>query len=1046
MANFYTSRHDLQQLSLGVPIQTVIKIKPNAGYFREDLKIHGDRIGLLDVNNRIREEYECADILDGGAPSSRLYEVSSPYLKAALEGVNVAFLAFGTSGSGKTYSIEGDASDPGLINYFSQALYQALDDKKYTLNQNRSVNQIQGFSYSVKMRYIEIVDEKITDLLIQANTRSLGNVQAIRDEWEGPSVSNASWLPCASSNHLVDMFALARRNRTQAANEFGNLHEKSTGILTLEVLQVAQNPSTGESSVLASRISFIDLPGMEKLHDDPESLRLREGINLNKGLLSLAELIRNLSQGTNDYVRYDASQVSVLMGDILGGNCLSMGIFCLQNGDMIGSSLSLNYMRMVRSIMNFPVVNDNRQLGLLRIYRVEILYLINQLSLLGPGGVDSFNTQIADLEKQLIGGNLDKLRYADEKQRLAENIRELKDSYNKLVKEKGQLQEQLIKSEEERLQIGKALIELQIENSELLEKQANADFDVNSKLLHAENEILAANTKEEKALLTVSEMQDKLKKALEDKREIEIEFVALKSNFYNLSTELNEEKLKNENLSIEVINLVNANKALSGDTDYLAKLKSNLSMDQERLILENDRLKKDNRQLEEALLNARSEVEQLRGELVKYDLNAQRQHVDFDNRKVELERGYLEITRKRDQDAQNKVQDAERRVKKLGQETEMKESDITSLSQQLKASQRKVAELEDHLNEYLKHDSEMTEECHRLQLQLEEMRGNFRTKLVRAMNEGLNPGDDMMRASREELIRSYNEREVELTEKLNKELAKNAQNVKVVRGIRAYARSLKNLAEDWAPIGKQLPDILVMPPAILLEDEDKNLAQKSQQQELERLRLRNSHLEQEVKALQSQLVANTESYTKVIQGTNNPALQQKLLSEIEYLRGAPVSQSRPGSGNYDVDVLRKERNQLREENRKLNQEIRDLRVRGGGGVGVSMSGGGNEQALQGEIERLRKKLNEYEQGISNIPAGNQNPRQLQQKVSYLEEVLRKLERERSELSIRATMAEEQLKNLNEHMNSSIQNYQRKISELKKIIQQMKGGRPEESFR
>ena len=70
-----------------------------------------------------------------------------------------------------------------------------------------------------------------------------------------------------------------------------------------------------------------------------------------------------------------------------------------------------------------------------------------------------------------------------------------------------------------------------------------------------------------------------MKQVLEEKREIEIEFVALKSNYMNLSTELNDEKLKNENLSIELINLVNANKALTGDTDYLAKLKGQLSED-----------------------------------------------------------------------------------------------------------------------------------------------------------------------------------------------------------------------------------------------------------------------------------------------------------------------------------------------------------------------------------------------------------------------------------------------------------------------------------
>ena len=39
MASHYNSSHDLQRLSIGVPIQVVVKIKPNAGYYREDIKV-----------------------------------------------------------------------------------------------------------------------------------------------------------------------------------------------------------------------------------------------------------------------------------------------------------------------------------------------------------------------------------------------------------------------------------------------------------------------------------------------------------------------------------------------------------------------------------------------------------------------------------------------------------------------------------------------------------------------------------------------------------------------------------------------------------------------------------------------------------------------------------------------------------------------------------------------------------------------------------------------------------------------------------------------
>ena len=63
---------------------------------------------------------------------------------------------------------------------------------------------------------------------------------------------------------------------------------------------------------------------------------------------------------------------------------------------------------------------------------------------------------------------------------------------------------------------------------------------------------------------------------------------------------------------------------------------------------------------------------------------------------------------------------------------------------------------------------------------------------------------------------------------------------------------------------------------------------------------------------------------------------------------------------------------------------------------------------------------------SKVHRGELERRLLQQKVAYLEKVLRKLERERSEFSVRVTMAKEQLKSLHESMNFTIQVYQKKI--------------------
>ena len=423
------------------------------------------------------------------------------------------------------------------------------------------------------------------------------------------------------------------------------------------------------------------------------------------------------------------------------------------------------------------------------------------------------------------------------------------------------------------------------------------------------------------------------------------------------------------------------------------------------MLNDNEKLKKVNRDLEGELLNARSELDQLRAELTRYDLNNHRQQIEYDNRKAELERGYLQMAHKRDEETTFKYSEVDSKARRLQNQEDLQRSELASLSRQLKAVQRKNVELEDHLNEYQRHERELSDSYNKLQVQFEEARNGYRTAMVRNMNDGTNS------YAREEMIRNYNARENELVGQVNELIAAKASMVKTIRGLRAYARSLKNLAEDWAPVGHPLPQIMTLPPATLMEDEDIAVDLRAQLKELERLRLRNAGLEQEVKALQSQVVANTDGYAKFALGT-----KERLINEIEHLR-----ENTPGSSR-DIEVIRKERNELKEENRRLLQELRKNTP--------------NEQSRGGEIERLKRKIVEYEQGAGNV-GNNGNSRNLQQKVSYLEEVLRKLERERSELSVRATMAEEQLKNMQSHMESSVQIYQKKISELTKMAQRGK---------
>lgn len=143
----------------------------------------------------------------------------------------------------------------------------------------------------------------------------------------------------------------------------------------------------------------------------------------------------------------------------------------------------------------------------------------------------------------------------------------------------------MIRSEEEKLEVSKALVELQIENTKIMEMLQNDKYDANNRLLNAEGDLLSLNMKEQQLLKTVAELQDSIRDINQEKREIEIEFVALKKNFITANSELEGEKKKNENIGIELINVVNENKALHEEINDIYKRSGNTNEENSKFIL-----------------------------------------------------------------------------------------------------------------------------------------------------------------------------------------------------------------------------------------------------------------------------------------------------------------------------------------------------------------------------------------------------------------------------------------------------------------------------
>jgi len=64
------------------------------------------------------------------------------------------------------------------------------------------------------------------------------------------------------------------------------------------------------------------------------------------------------------------------------------------------------------------------------------------------------------------------------------------------------------------------------------------------------------------------------------------------------------------------------------------------------------------------------------------------------------------------------------------------------------------------------------------------------------------------------------------------------------------------------------------------------------------------------------------------------------------------------------------------------------------------------------------------------PVTGESIKQLKQRIVYLEVSVRDLEKERSELTVRATIAEQQLKTLQDYFKKTTQDYEKRINDLK----------------
>ncbi|CAD8069428.1 unnamed protein product [Paramecium primaurelia] len=963
----------------GELLMPIVRIKPATNFQREDLRINNQNIILTDPNNRILEEFEVPEAYGQEVGLEQIYnERVAPLIQQFIQGFNVSVFAYGSTGAGKSQTIEGNKKEKGIVTLWASTLFAYLQDKVVQTYKEDSV--IADYKYEVRMQYLEILDENIMDLCAD---RKFGERLFVEDHpWDGPIVQGASWHEITKDTELNDRLYKGLKSRDNTSNEFGKVSAKATSLFIIDLKQWFSNKDTQEMVLLKSQATFADLPGSEILVDDAETIRVKQGSTLNKVIIAFTQLIKDLANRQEDYVMYDTSTVTKLGKEIYGSNSYNIGIFCCQHGDPKGSSLALQVFKQARKIMTYPVINNHRVIALLRQFRLEAASS-NQVGKKKDTPVasgDSVGVQeLLDLKSKVNDYAKQIADMDDEITDLKSKLSALRARFQELVKQKVELQDELIKAEEDKIESAKALLDMELQNTKLQELIIQIQSENNTKKLNDEN--ISDDVRLQKAQQIIQELQDRLREAIDEKREIEMEFMALKKNYMDKLKELENIRLQQENYSLELINLGNENKALQEEISKLyqsdGQTNEQTKMMQEKLKTMTDEL----REKRETLEFAKAEIERLKVELMKYGLLGAKDKLELDKKRLELDKSstQIQITQSPNND------DAYKNERMLWESQKME------LTHKVKSLQRKVNDDNERIKDLEKQLNDLNGENVKMQLQLDEMRAIYRNKLIQIHK--LDP--------RDELFQTYAAKEREYSQSIEILSKKNKQLQIEMRSIKSYSRQIRYLAEDWAPLGQPLPDILHKGYMILDENELHTQAQKDQEQEIQRLRNKNHILEAELMNIKE---------AKKIEDPNNAT--KRLISEIQLLKQSQVSDN----NNNNDSSLRRERNDLQEENRRLVQLLKD-------------SNKWDLHKIQQENERLLKIVKEYEM----IGPQSGQSKNVQQKIQFYEQLTKQLERERTELVVKATVAEEQLVQLQASMTRVAVDYQKQINELKKKL-------------
>ncbi|XVF41935.1 hypothetical protein PTKIN_Ptkin01aG0320600 [Pterospermum kingtungense] len=283
-----------------------------------------------------------------------VFAQTKPIVTSVLDGYNVCIFAYGQTGTGKTFTMEGTPENRGVNYRTLEELFRGSEDRGG------------GMKYELFVSMMEVYNEKIRDLLGENSnqpTKKLEIKQAAEGTQEIPGLVEARVY---STEEVWELLKSGSRVRSVGATNANEMSSRSHCLLRVTVR--GTNLINGQK--IRSHLWLVDLAGSERVGKiEVEGERLKESQFINKSLSALGDVISALASKTS-HIPYRNSKLTHMLQSSLGGDCKTLMFVQISpsTADLGESLCSLNFASRVRGIESGPA---RKQVDLTELYKYK---------------------------------------------------------------------------------------------------------------------------------------------------------------------------------------------------------------------------------------------------------------------------------------------------------------------------------------------------------------------------------------------------------------------------------------------------------------------------------------------------------------------------------------------------------------------------------------------------------------------------------------------------------------------------------------------------